>query len=41
MIGAFYYYDTIVNDDRTRVIGVNGVVPGKKTIENGDRKSVV
>ena len=31
----FYYYDTIVNDDRTRVIGVNGVVPGKKTIENG------
>ena len=30
----FYYYDTIVNDDRTRVIGVNGVVPGKKTIEN-------
>ena len=31
----FYYYDTIVNDDRTRVIGVNGIVPGKKTIENG------
>jgi len=31
----FYYYDTIVNDDRTQVIGVNGVVPGKKTIENG------
>ena len=31
----FYYYDTIVNDDRTKVIGVNGVVPGKKTIENG------
>ncbi|MBR5395461.1 MAG: substrate-binding domain-containing protein [Bacteroidaceae bacterium] len=31
----FYYYDTIVNDDRTQVIGVNGVVPSKKTIENG------
>ena len=30
----FYYYDTIVNDDRTQVIGVNGVIPGKKTIEN-------
>ena len=30
----FYYYDTIVNDDRTQVIGVNGVTPGKKTIEN-------
>ena len=36
MIGAFYYYyDTIVNDDRTQVIGVNGVEPSKKTIENG------
>ena len=31
----FYYYDTIVNDDRTQVIGVNGVEPSKKTIENG------
>ena len=31
----YYYYDTIVNDDRTQVIGVNGVVPSKKTIENG------
>ena len=31
----FYLYDTTVNDGRTRVIGVNGVVPGKKTIENG------
>ena len=30
----FYYYDTIVNDDRTQVIGVNSVTPGKKTIEN-------
>lgn len=30
----FYYYDTIVNDDRTQVIGVNGVTPGKKAIEN-------
>ena len=30
----FYYYDTIVNDDRTQVIGVNDVVPSKKTIEN-------
>lgn len=30
----FYYYDTIVNDDRTQVIGVNGVTPAKKTIEN-------
>ena len=30
----FYYYDTIVNDDRTQVIGVNGVTPGKNTIEN-------
>ena len=30
----FYYYDSIVNDDRTRVIGVNGVMPGKSTIEN-------
>ena len=31
----FYYYDTIVNDDRTQVIGVNGIVPSKQTIENG------
>ncbi len=31
----YYYYDTIVNDDRTQVIGVNGVEPSKKTIENG------
>ena len=30
----FYYYDTIVNDDRTQVIGVNGIVPSKQTIEN-------
>ena len=30
----FYYYDTIVNDGRTQVIGVNGIVPNKKTIEN-------
>ena len=30
----FYYYDTIVNDDRTQVIGVNGIVPSKLTIEN-------
>ena len=30
----FYYYTTIVNDDRTQVIGVNDVVPSKKTIEN-------
>ena len=30
----FYYYDTIVNDDRTQVIGVNGVTPNKSTIEN-------
>ena len=30
----FYYYDTIVNDDRTQVIGVNGVTPDKSTIEN-------
>ena len=29
----FYYYDTIVNDDRTQVIGVNGVTPDKSTIE--------
>ncbi len=31
----FYYYDTIVNDDGTQVIGVNGIVPSKKTIEDG------
>ena len=31
----FYYYDTIVNDDRTRVIGVNGIMPSKSTIEDG------
>ena len=31
----FYYYDTIVNDDRTQVIGVNSIVPSKKTIESG------
>lgn len=31
----FYYYDTIVNDDRTQVIGVNGVMPDKSTIKNG------
>lgn len=30
----YYYYDTIVNDERTQVIGVNGVMPGKKAIEN-------
>ena len=30
----FYYYDTIVNDDRTQVIGVNGIVPSKQTIED-------
>jgi phosphate transport system substrate-binding protein len=30
----FYYYDTIVNDDRTEVIGINGVTPDKSTIEN-------
>jgi phosphate transport system substrate-binding protein len=30
----FYYYDTIVNDDRTKVIGVNGVIPDKTTIKN-------
>ena len=30
----FYYYDTIVNDERTQVIGVDGIVPSKKTIEN-------
>lgn len=30
----YYYYDTIVNDDRTQVIGVNGIVPNKQTIEN-------
>ena len=30
----FYYYDTIVNDDRTEVIGINGVTPNKTTIEN-------
>ena len=30
----FYYYDTIVNDGRTQVIGVNGIVPSKQTIEN-------
>ena len=30
----FYYYDTIVNDDRTEVIGINGVTPNKSTIEN-------
>ena len=29
-----YYYDTIVNDDRTQVIGVNGIVPSKQTIED-------
>ena len=31
----FYYYDTIVNDDRTQVIGVNGITPSKQTIEDG------
>ena len=31
----FYYYDTIVNDDRTQVIGVNGITPSKQTIEFG------
>ncbi len=31
----FYYYDTIVNDDGTQVIGVNGIVPSKKNIEDG------
>lgn len=31
----FYYYDTIVNDDRTQVIGVNCVMPDKSTIKNG------
>ena len=31
----YYYYNTIVNDDRTQVIGVNSIVPDKKTIENG------
>ena len=30
----FYYYDTIVNDDRTQVIGVNGVMPDKSSIKN-------
>ena len=30
----FYYYDTIVNDECTQVIGVNGIVPSKQTIEN-------
>lgn len=30
----FYYYDTIVNDGRTQVIGVNGIEPNKQTIEN-------
>jgi len=30
----FYYYDTIVNDERTQVIGVNGIVPSKQTIED-------
>lgn len=30
----FYYYDTIVNDDRTQVIGVNGITPSKQTIED-------
>ena len=30
----FYYYDTIVNDDRTQVIGVNGIMPSKSTIED-------
>lgn len=30
----FYYYDTIVNDDRTQVIGVNGIIPNKQTIED-------
>ena len=31
----FYYYDTIVNDERTQVIGLNGVVPSKQTIGDG------
>ena len=30
----FYYYDTIVNNESTKVIGVNGVVPSKQTIED-------
>jgi phosphate transport system substrate-binding protein len=30
----FYYYDTIVNDERTQVIGVDGIVPSKLSIEN-------
>ena len=30
----FYYYDTIVNDDRTQVIGVDGITPSKQTIED-------
>lgn len=31
----FYYYSTIVNDQRTKVIGVDGIMPNKKNIENG------
>lgn len=31
----FYYYDTIVNDDRTRVLGVNGIMPSKTSIAKG------
>jgi phosphate transport system substrate-binding protein len=31
----FYYYDTIVNDDRTQVIGVNDITQSKQTIEDG------
>lgn len=30
----FYYYDIIVNNEGTQVIGVNGIVPSKQTIEN-------
>lgn len=30
----FYYFDTIINDPRVQLIGVNGVMPTKETIED-------
>jgi phosphate transport system substrate-binding protein len=30
----FYYFDTIINDSRVQLIGVNGVMPSKETIED-------
>lgn len=30
----FYYYDTIVDNEETRALGVNGIIPSSETIKN-------